>query len=113
MTDVAWTKDQMNDNDQVAHSPPELTKLFLPLRAFENRYRFDFDSHNTVKTGISVKVENGVIVKFTLHHENMSVKKIPHFYIVKLGYAGYIYFSYFCSKHRLWVHVRTVSPRRF
>ena len=23
------------------------------------------------------------------------------------------YFSYFCSKHRLWVHVRTASARRF
>ena len=23
------------------------------------------------------------------------------------------YFSYFCSKHRLWVPVRTASPRRF
>ena len=23
------------------------------------------------------------------------------------------YFSYFCSKDRLWVHVRTASPRRF
>ena len=24
-----------------------------------------------------------------------------------------LYFSYFCSKHRLWVLVRTASPRRF
>ena len=24
-----------------------------------------------------------------------------------------LYFSYFCSKHRLWVHVRTASARRF
>ena len=32
----------------------------------------------------------------------------PHFYIVKLGvYRGIHYFSYFCSKHRLWVLVRT------
>ena len=38
----------------------------------------------------------------------------PHFYIVKLGLTGvYIIFSYFCSKHRLWVPVRTASPRRF
>ena len=28
----------------------------------------------------------------------------PHFYTVKLGFAGvYIIFFYFCSKHRLWV----------
>ena len=25
----------------------------------------------------------------------------------------FLYFSYFCSKHRLWVHVRTASSRRF
>ena len=38
----------------------------------------------------------------------------PHFYIVKLRFTGvYIIFSYFCSKHRLWVLVRTASARRF
>ena len=37
----------------------------------------------------------------------------PHFYIVKLGFTGGIYyFSYFCSKHRLWVLVRIASTRR-
>ena len=28
-------------------------------------------------------------------------------------YRGIHYFSYFCSKHRLWVLVRTASSRRF
>ena len=38
----------------------------------------------------------------------------PHFYIAKLGYAGvYLFFLIFAPKHRLWVHVRTASPRRF
>ena len=38
----------------------------------------------------------------------------PHFYKVKLGFTGlYIIFSYFAKKHRLWVLVRTASPRRF
>ena len=36
----------------------------------------------------------------------------PHFYIVKLGLTG-VYIIYFCSKHRLWVFVRTASTRRF
>ena len=36
----------------------------------------------------------------------------PTFYIVKLWFTGlYIIFSYFCSNHRLWLLVRTVSPR--
>ena len=38
----------------------------------------------------------------------------PHLYIVKLGFTGVcIIFSYCCSKYRLWVLVRTASPRRF
>ena len=38
----------------------------------------------------------------------------PHFYIVKLGFAGvYIIFLISAQKHRLWVLVRTASARRF
>ena len=38
----------------------------------------------------------------------------PHFYIVKLGFTGVcIIFLISAQKHRLWVLVRTASPRRF
>ena len=38
----------------------------------------------------------------------------PHIYIVKLGFTGvYIIFLISAQKHRLWVLVRTASPRRF
>ena len=38
----------------------------------------------------------------------------PHFYIVKLGFTGvYIIFLISAQKRRLWVLVRTASPRRF
>ena len=38
----------------------------------------------------------------------------PHFCIVKLGYTGvYIIFLVLLNRHRLWVLVRTASPRRF
>ena len=38
----------------------------------------------------------------------------PHFYIVKLGFTGvYIIFLISAQKHRLWLLVRTASPRRF
>ena len=38
----------------------------------------------------------------------------PHFYIVKLGFTGvYIIFLISAQNHRLWVLVRTASPRRF
>ena len=40
--------------------------------------------------------------------------RIPHFYIVKLGFTGvYIIFLISAQKHRLWVLVRTASPRWF
>ena len=38
----------------------------------------------------------------------------PHFYVVKLGFTVvYIIFLVSVQKHRLWVRVRTASPRRF
>ena len=38
----------------------------------------------------------------------------PHFYIVKLAFTGvYIISLISTQKHRLWVRVRTASPRRF
>ena len=38
----------------------------------------------------------------------------PHFHIVKLEFTGvYIIFLISAQKHRLWVLVRTASPRRF
>ena len=38
----------------------------------------------------------------------------PHFYIIKLGFTGvYIIFLISAQKHRLWVLVRTASPRLF
>ena len=38
----------------------------------------------------------------------------PYFYIVKLRFTGvYIIFLISAQKHRLWVLVRTASPRRF
>ena len=54
-----------------------------------------------------------VQLSFSLHHGyNWPFK--PHFYIVKLGFTGvYITFFIFLLKHRLWVLVRTASPRRF
>ena len=50
------------------------------------------------------------------NHENMPIfdPLKAHFYIVKLGFTGvYIIFRTFTRKHRLWVLVRTASPRRF
>ena len=56
--------------------------------------------------------------RITFHITKTCLYKVdplkPHFYIVKLGFTGvYIIFSDFRSKHKLWVLVRTASPRRF
>ena len=38
----------------------------------------------------------------------------PHFYILKLGFTGvHIFVLISAQKHRLWILVRTTSPRRF
>ena len=38
----------------------------------------------------------------------------PHFYTVKTGvYIGIYYFSYFCSKHRLWVLGKAVLMKNY
>ena len=50
------------------------------------------------------------------HYANMPVQYTAIFYGCKNDNFQIIffgYFSYFCSKHRLWVHVRTASARRF
>ena len=53
----------------------------------------------------------------TPHHVNTPINFDPlklHFYIVKLGFTGvYTIFLILLKKHRLWVLVRTASPRQF
>ena len=62
---------------------------------------------------VAVKVETktSVLITKTCLYNFDPLK--PQFYIVNWGLQGLHYFSYFCSKHRLWVLVRTASPRRF
>ena len=50
------------------------------------------------------------------HYANMSVQYTAIFHGCKndnFHMIFFLYFSYFCSKYRLWVHVRTASVRRF
>ena len=49
------------------------------------------------------------------HYENTPIQIYRNFHLQKLKIfrRKIWYFSYFCSKHRLWVLVRTASPRRF
>ena len=72
---------------------------------------FDSNEH-THKTGNSkASIPLGHITKTYLY--NFDPLK-PHYYIEKLGFTGvYIIFLISAQKYRLWVLVRTASPRRF
>ena len=56
--------------------------------------------------------ESGILITKTCLYNFDPLK--PHLYIVKLGFTGvYIIFLLSAQKHRLWVLVRTASPRQF
>ena len=64
------------------------------------------------KNGPMICPKNGRAITKTCLYNFDPLK--PHFYIVKLGFTGvYIIFLISAQKHRLWVLVRTASPRRF
>ena len=49
-------------------------------------------------------------------YENLFMQYTEIFKVLKMKIFNIkllIFFSYFCSKHRLWIHVRTASARRF
>ena len=50
------------------------------------------------------------------HYENLPMQYTEIFLALKIEnfqLKKFVIFSYFCSKHKFWVHVRTASPRRF
>ena len=67
------------------------------------------DSHKIAHLSVLLCIQNVIITKTCLskYTENLTTKK------GKFSDEKYWYFSYFCSKHRLWVLVRTASARRF
>ena len=53
---------------------------------------------------------------FYIHYENTPIQIYGKFHLqinLKISAKKLLYFSYFCSKHRLWVLVRIASARRF
>ena len=47
-----------------------------------------------------------------MHYENTPMQKYRDFCFhikMKISVEKLLYFPYFCSKHRLWVHVRTAT----
>ena len=80
-------------------------------------------SYNTTwkrsdRTAHSLTLISLLLFNYTLNITKTCIYNIdplkPHFYIVKLRFTGvYIIFLISAQKHRMWVLVRTASPRRF
>ena len=97
-------------------------KFFIDVNLFENlKYVPNHNkAHLQRDVGVFMITGNFLRVRsipLSIHHENMPMQHTEIFKIVKkkrkFSAEKVWYFSYFCSKHRLWVHVRTASPRRF
>ena len=74
-------------------------------------YGFDIFPH-FVNSHIRISSARGIFITKICLYNFDPIK--PHFYIVKLGFTGvFIIFLISAQKHRLWVLVRTASPRRF
>ena len=75
--------------------------------------KYDYVSHNMSLFMYYYSCFSYVLAITITYQYNFDPLK-PHFFIVKLGFTGvYIIFLISVQKHRLWVLVRTASPRRF
>ena len=75
-------------------------------------YAFSEDSDQPAHSRMMVRIFAVLFITKTCVYNFDPLK--PHFYLVKLGFTGvYIIFLISAQKHRLWVLVRTASPRRF
>ena len=75
-----------------------LINLYEPLSIFNRRQSDD------------------ILRIFPTHYENMPIQIYRKFHLQKLNFQikkRCYFFSYFCSKHRLWVLIRTASLRQF
>ena len=85
-----------------------------------NTKRTSSQPQNSLKKSMSEKIYayTGMSEKWVLSH---TLRKHAYSNTLKIlppkndnfSDKKFWYFSYFCSKHRLWVLVRTASPRRF
>ena len=69
------------------------------------------DVHVGNKSCVMISLGIRTVCAFAIRLYNIDPLK-PHFYIVILGFTGvYIIFLISAQKHKLWVLVRTASPR--
>ena len=102
-----------------------VTWLIIDIKA--NSYTLNLDRSLFFKSTI-VHVRNYFVVLYLSfmdksikracpgHYDDTPMKYTATFHCCKNGNCRIkfaIFFSYFCSKHKLWVHVRTASVRQF
>ena len=102
------------DSEQPAY-PPSLTRVFAdricPLE-LPDYAKQDEREHLLYWVDVQADLSHCWPITKTCLYKVDLLK--PHFYIVKLGFKRvYIIFLISAQKHRLWVLVRTASPRRF
>ena len=99
-----------NRNSPENFRPVSITSV--PCKILESIIRDNMTQHFESNNLVSKEQHGFVNITKTYPYNSDPLK--PHFYVVKLGFTGvYVIFSYFCSKHRLCVFVRTASTRRF
>ena len=101
------------------HVHPAKTQISLRIRAIWTILAGTYESSNGSEASSGGQRRLLPACASTHHYENMPIQiywKFPPPPQKKMKIfrkKKYWYFSYFCSKHRLWVPVRTASPRRF
>ena len=79
------------------------------ITSFSMSYISDWSQNRTGRVG-KTQILNNITKTYLYNSDPLK----PNFYIVKLGFTGvYIILLISTQKHRLWVLVRTASPRRF
>ena len=106
MTKIVGNSDQQSSNFYVFLNHLEISQLTLSEPIFAGlsfRLKVEFSVRNNRLYNMDVKV---------------SLRKLAHainrfFFILKIENFQLFFFTYFCSKHRLWVLLRTALPSRF
>ena len=102
---VRFNVNRKGGNDQESIQLPNTSGHQRERRMHLKQWQHNQNTTSRKSKGQFLSIMKTRLFKYT---ENFTAKKNESFQINKIWY-----FSYFCSKHTLWVLVRTASTRRF